>query len=331
MGEALRKGATVTEIAKNNTSTFIKYHSGIEKARFLLMQESAMEYRKLKISVYYGPTGVGKTRRAIEEARASGEDFFVLQCGDAGTLWWDGYIGQKILIMDEFQGNWCRYKALLGFLDGNPTRLKIKGSHTWACWTRVYITCSEGPAFWYKSRQENSELMRRINANGGTVEHMDHVNNLGTRGGEREREEGTLGSSPMSQSGGNTNPTLGCAGVPRAPIFSPPAPAAPLYNGVFGRAPESLFTMATQRAPPTVEAPDTPVAVPLARTQRIGGGEGVARLPRILTMGQQGMEVAADPATPSGFIDEVDDSLFCPEWVLSGDDSDNDPNSSIWE
>ena len=56
MGEALRKGATVTEIAKNNTSTFIKYHSGIEKARFLLMQESAMEYRKLKISVYYGPT-----------------------------------------------------------------------------------------------------------------------------------------------------------------------------------------------------------------------------------------------------------------------------------
>lgn len=188
--EAIKKGASHLELIDEHMGTFIKYHHGIEKVMFHLNQRKAQEYRNVTVKVYYGPTGVGKTRRALEEARAEDGEFYVLQCGHKGNLWWDGYTGQKTLVMDEYQGNWAPYKGLLGILDGNPLRLAIKGGHGWANWTTVIVTSSKRPTEWY-DRLEYSELNRRIDS----IIHMDNVNNLG----------GMLGRWATGRSGGNTN------------------------------------------------------------------------------------------------------------------------------
>ena len=43
-----------------------------------------------------------------------------------GTLWFDGYRGQKTLILDDFYG-WLKYGDLLKILEGHPYRCQMKG------------------------------------------------------------------------------------------------------------------------------------------------------------------------------------------------------------
>ena len=58
---------------------------------------------KTEVVVYWGPPGTGKTRRAQFEA---GKDAYWLRkpISRNGALWWDGYEGQDVVVIDEFYG-----------------------------------------------------------------------------------------------------------------------------------------------------------------------------------------------------------------------------------
>ena len=63
--------------------------------------------------VYWGATGTGKSRRAWEEA---GLDAYPK---DPRTKWWDGYTGQRNVVVDEFRGT-IDVAHLLRWLDRYP-------------------------------------------------------------------------------------------------------------------------------------------------------------------------------------------------------------------
>ena len=123
-------GETPEDIAKTNPGAYVRYANGLQKLSLTLEPPT----RDVRVVAYWGEAGSGKTESAMKSG-----DFYMLSQNTNGTLWFDGYRGQKTLILDDFYG-WLKYGDLLKILEGHPYRCQMKGSSTWAHWTTVIIT-----------------------------------------------------------------------------------------------------------------------------------------------------------------------------------------------
>lgn len=94
------------------------------------------------VSVFYGPTGTGKSRRAWHEA---GMDAYP-KC--PRSKFWDCYNGESNVIIDEFRGG-IDIAHLLRWLDRYPMRIEVKGSSRPYNVERVWITSNLPPEQWY--------------------------------------------------------------------------------------------------------------------------------------------------------------------------------------
>ncbi len=129
--EMIKNGESMKTIADTHFGDYVRYHRGFEKVLFMVRKESTRTFRKVTTVVYHGETGSGKTRAAVTD------ECYMMH--PDGPEWWDGYEGEKHLVIDEYS-NQYRITRLLGLLDGYQIRLPIKGGFTWAEWTSVIIT-----------------------------------------------------------------------------------------------------------------------------------------------------------------------------------------------
>ncbi len=132
---------------------YCRYHRGMEKLFMRRAAAKAKEFRTVIVDVYVGPTGSGKTKKASEFA-----DHYFMPASD--TLWFDGYEGQKVLVIDDFYGN-IKYGIFLRMLDGYELQMPIKGGFVWAQWVHVIITSNAEPKDWYQ-KGLTPALARRI-------------------------------------------------------------------------------------------------------------------------------------------------------------------------
>jgi len=95
-----------------------------------------------EVVVYWGATGVGKSRRAWAEA---GMDSYPK---DPRSKFWDGYRGQTNVVIDEFRGG-IDISHMLRWLDRYPVIVEIKGSSVVLSATKIWITSNLSPLFWY--------------------------------------------------------------------------------------------------------------------------------------------------------------------------------------
>lgn len=153
------EGATTLDIIEENPVVFCKYHKALEKIKFEVMKENANKWRNIKTTVLIGPAGCGKTRTVID--KYGSENVFKLNSSDKGTVWFNGYEGEKVLLIDDFYG-WIKYGDFLTMLDGYKYRCDIKGGHTWAFWDTIYITSNDAVSSWY-AKGLTPALKRRIN------------------------------------------------------------------------------------------------------------------------------------------------------------------------
>lgn len=93
-------------------------------------------------TVFWGPTGLGKSFRAWNQA---GLEAF---SKDPRTKFWDGYQGQECVVIDEFRGD-IAVNHLLRWLDCYPVNLEIKGSSTPLRASKFWITSNLHPNQWY--------------------------------------------------------------------------------------------------------------------------------------------------------------------------------------
>lgn len=153
--QLIKEGVTNLEIIENHPELYGRYRNTIKDYKFELLKKETSKFRELTVEVHYGDAGSGKTRHAVE----NNENLFKLDF-DENNLWWDGYEGEKTLLIDDFYGN-IKYSKILHILDGYKLRLPIKGGFTYANWNKVIITSNKPPEEWY-NQGLTPALKRRI-------------------------------------------------------------------------------------------------------------------------------------------------------------------------
>lgn len=123
---------------------YCRYYKGLQ-----LLQSKGEKWRDVSVYIIWGPTGTFKTRSCMEK-----DDIYKL---DPPYTWWDGYMGESKILIDDYRDGAINTGPLLNICDGYRLRLEVKGSHTWANWNEVYITTNENPEEWL-----TAPLRRRI-------------------------------------------------------------------------------------------------------------------------------------------------------------------------
>jgi len=149
---------SLATVAAEHPATFVKFHRGF--TRLIQLHQQSRELAP-KVTLCYGPTGTGKTlyARSVDE-----DDFYVKP---PSTKWFDGYTGQKTLILDDFAGKLSKFELtyVLQLLDRYSFQVEFKGGYCDLLAERIIITTNIHPRMWYDySRREEhyKALARRI-------------------------------------------------------------------------------------------------------------------------------------------------------------------------
>lgn len=111
-------GASVESIADSHFSDWCRYRQSFKE--YSLMRSKKRSWQTT-VTVYWGPSGTGKTRRAAYEA---GPNAYWLNNTGGNVLWWDGYDGQEVVVIDEFYG-WIKYTDMLRIIDRYPYAVQV--------------------------------------------------------------------------------------------------------------------------------------------------------------------------------------------------------------
>lgn len=163
--EMIDRGATELEVAEEHFGSWVRCHKAFERYR-KLKHGSARDWIT-HVTVYWGPPGIGKSQRVRHEA---GPHAYWLPQPDNSTVWWDGYDGQEVVVIDEFYG-WIKRIMMQRLCDSTPIMVQNKGGSTPFVAKRIYITSNEPPSQWWK-HIGLGPMERRLQGEHGTVIHM---------------------------------------------------------------------------------------------------------------------------------------------------------------
>lgn len=138
----------------------------LQKAISILQNELGdVERVPPEVHWYYGSTGTGKTRTAIEKAKEDPEGYWISH--ESGE-WFDGYVGQGTVVLDDIRASTWPMQKLLRLLDRYKIQVPIKGGFQWWRPKRIYVTAPGRPETIYKNYQTGQpydcidQLNRRI-------------------------------------------------------------------------------------------------------------------------------------------------------------------------
>lgn len=151
----IRDNVTLGQITEIPIEYLVRYPRGIQFAQSLLYEPART--RKVEVIVYWGPTNVGKTHRALEHT--IGKTWWMME---ADHIWFDGYHGQEVAIIDEFDPaeSGISLRKMLQLLDERETRVNTKGGFTYWKPNTVIITTNIDPSYWWYA--ERDKVIRRI-------------------------------------------------------------------------------------------------------------------------------------------------------------------------
>ncbi len=159
VAESARNGATTADMYAAHPVAMIQYTRGIN-----CMMEHYSKKRKQDVTpiveIYYGFTGTGKTRKVYDDYDTD-EIYLMPRPGEDGKLWFDGYHGQKVILLDDFY-SWVKYDTLLRLCDRYPMMLPIKGGFIKNATSIYILTSNQDPDKWYKTISDKAAWKRRV-------------------------------------------------------------------------------------------------------------------------------------------------------------------------
>lgn len=131
---------------------YIKYQRGIDALSVSLYTDRS---EPPTVHWRYGKAGVGKTRFVFD---THGYDNVYVK---DGTIWWNGYTQQSVILIDDFSGKWD-FRDFLRLLDRYPYQGQYKGGYVKINSPFIYITCEWHPSFIYRGANELAQITRRL-------------------------------------------------------------------------------------------------------------------------------------------------------------------------
>jgi len=152
--DLIRDGGSLLDVADRYSTAFIKFHRGFLALKTTL--ESGRSKIVPTVTVYWGPTGTGKSYRVRE---LSPDCFFTSNC-----KWYDGYDGVRDICFDDYAGG-ITINNFLRILDRYPVTVECKGGTINFNPEHIYITSHFNPRDWYPEHLDRyAELERRFTA-----------------------------------------------------------------------------------------------------------------------------------------------------------------------
>ncbi len=160
--DLIKAGSTNYEIINENPD-YLLIIDKIERACQTIKNEEYNDtFRQMEVTYIWGNTTTGKTRSVMEKHGYNN----VYRVTDYKHPF-DGYAGQNILLIDEFDSQFP-IQLMLNLLDGYPLELPCRYANKQACYTKVYIISNMDIHEQYayeKIREQNTwnTFLRRIN------------------------------------------------------------------------------------------------------------------------------------------------------------------------
>lgn len=168
--KTIDEGGSIIDVSQQHFGAFCRYRNSF---RDYLLLNSTPRSSMPRISVLWGPTGTGKSFRAFSTGKDAGSMFVLSRPSSrSGTLWFDGFARQKVLVIEEFYG-WIRYDFLLRLLDKYPLNVEVKGSSVSFDCEHIIFTSNRSWRSWY-SLPDLSALERRLSKETSEVFYMGH-------------------------------------------------------------------------------------------------------------------------------------------------------------
>lgn len=144
----LAEGKTPEEIMETDFS-FRRYAKEIKSAYFRRRWRETPPMRDVKVHYLVGDSGSGKSYKYVQLCEEHGEDKVCLVTDYALNGSVDHYIGEKIIFLDEYKGQYP-YATFLTMLDKYKSQVHARYANAWALWSEVYITSVYPPEDLYK-------------------------------------------------------------------------------------------------------------------------------------------------------------------------------------
>lgn len=156
----LDRDGNLYSISQNHFGQWVRYHKSFSKYISDRQRKNWRNDSRRRVTVFYGPTGTGKTRAASEICLKKVQDQYFLW-GPLQAEWFDGYQGETYVIYDEADKHSLRFGCLLQLLDRYPVQVQVKGGMIFWNAKVIFMTSTKHPSEWYPNK-DYSQLERRI-------------------------------------------------------------------------------------------------------------------------------------------------------------------------
>jgi len=168
--DLLDAGRSWTQLYEDHFGTTVRYRKGLQLYKTTLGRNKRTW--QTYVVVYYGPTRMGKSRKAFHDCE---EECYVFKKPLGGSVFMDGYDGEEVVIFDEFDGSWFPFTLLLKLFDRFELPLDTKGGKTSFAARKIIITTNVPPTRWYPNVSHDliPSLMVRLKPPLGVFEVFD--------------------------------------------------------------------------------------------------------------------------------------------------------------
>lgn len=159
--DMVTSGASVSAIARAMPKEFLKYNRGVQALQAALARPRDASVPNI-VWLIWGSTGTGKTTKAHRELRSRFDDRYYVK--ESQTQWWDGYQGERGILIDDYNGGWP-IEYMLTVLHEHPEQTQVKGAFTKLQAKFIIITSNKHYTEWYLNAEphQRAALARRIN------------------------------------------------------------------------------------------------------------------------------------------------------------------------
>lgn len=147
----LDSGKSLRYLSQEHFSTFLRFYRSIQS--YMVLNAQQVDRQPPLVSWYFGPTGTGKSFSCYSAYPSA----FWLSANN----WWDGYSGERVIVLDDFNG-WLPFHFLLRLLDRYPFTVETKGATRIFEATRIILTSNFLPHQLYRKIPNIDALIRRI-------------------------------------------------------------------------------------------------------------------------------------------------------------------------